>query len=130
MPDLTKNRVEIMASCGYEALSLLPSLHSFCSVLVEELRSRMESDLNNTFNTAQLYRGIYHRLLNINRDLSGKQPEEPNKPTSPIHISLDERVERASFPLKVIRRNVRRNPRDPKPLPDRYCLAHDISREA
>jgi hypothetical protein len=108
---LPQNRVEIMAACGYEARSLLPSPNSFCSALVEELRSRIKYGLNESFNTAQLYRGIYHRLLNINLDL----PREPlerveglMKPTSPIHISLDKRSERASIPLKVIRRNKHR----------------------
>ena len=58
-----------MTSCGYEASSLAPSLKSFSSVLIEELRSHIQSGLNETFNTAQLYRGIYYRLLNINLDL-------------------------------------------------------------
>jgi hypothetical protein len=122
---LPQHRVEIMASCGYEAQSLLRGLNSFCSVLTEELRSRIESGLNETFNTAQLYRGIYHRLLKINLDLSRGTAEELMKPASPIHISFDERAERASIPLKVIRRNVRRNSWDPQSAFDRNYPAND-----
>jgi hypothetical protein len=123
--DQLQSRVEIMTSCGYEASSLAPGPNSFGSVLIEELRSRIDSELNETFNTAQLYRSIYHRLLDINLDLPRGLPERNSKPTSPIHISLDERAERASIPLKVIRRNVRQNPWGPQSPFDRNYPAHD-----
>lgn len=129
---LPQDRVEIMASCGYEATSPPPGPNSFCSALIEELRSRIDSGHNQAFNTAQLYRGIYHRLLNINLDLPSlpRGPEERKlEPTSPIHISLDDRAERASIPLKVIRRNVGRNHWGPQSLFDPYYPAHVYFRE-
>jgi hypothetical protein len=107
-PDPHQNRVEIIASCGYKQSSPVPGSDSFCSTLVEELRSRAES--NATFNTAQLYRGVYRCLLGANHDLRRTGFAEFMKPFSPIHISLDENAERASIPLKVIRRNGRPDP--------------------